>query len=155
MASEIKDLFGSSTAFTITLASLASSTAGAGRQTTIVDNTSTRFSELLVWAKIKQGTSPTANRSVYVYLIRSDGSGNRTDNAGASDAALTIKNAKIIGILNNGSAPSSGDVLYEWFYIHKPGREFGLCVVHDTVAALDATNSNSELRYYGINPESQ
>jgi hypothetical protein len=155
MANEIKQLLGASTAMTISLGSLASSTAGAGRQSTMVDNTTTRFGRLLVFVKIKQGTSPTGSRGAQVYLVRGDGSGNRDDAAGASDAALTVLNAQPIGALVNKSSPATGDVLSGWFVVENPGREFGVAIVHDTGVNLDATGGNHDVRYVGINPEVQ
>lgn len=155
MANEIKELFGASTAFDIDLGGLASSTAGAGKQSAIVDNTSTRFRTLLIFAKLKLGTSPTGNKAATIYFIRSDGSGNRTDAAGSAKGSLTVKNAQVIGQLSTGSSPATGDVLQDWFVVENPGREFGVAVVHDSVAALDATNGNHDVRYYGANPEVQ
>ncbi|HNF59310.1 MAG TPA: hypothetical protein PLN89_07030, partial [Elusimicrobiota bacterium] len=98
--SEIKDLIGTSTALTITLASLGSSTSGAGRQSDIVDNTTARYQLIRVYLKFKQGTSPTGNKSVYVYAIRddNDATNHRTDGAGSADAALTVLNAPLVGV---------------------------------------------------------
>lgn len=154
MPSEIKDKFGSSTAFTITLASLAN---GSARQSTIVDNTTDRFSRVIVYTKIKQGTSPTGNKTVTAYLIRDDNNGtnHRTDAAGASDAAITILNAPLIGILNNKSSPSTGDVLYGEFIIDNPGPKWGIVIQNDTGVNLDSTGSNHWARFVGINPEAQ
>lgn len=154
MPTEIKPLFGSPTAFTITLASLASSTAGAGRQSTLVDNSTTRYGRLLVFVKLKQGTSPTGNRGAQVYLLRGDGT-NRDDGAGASDAALTVLNSQLIGMLVNKSSPATGDVLQGWFIVEEPGKEFGIAIVHDTGVALDSTGGNHLSQYIGINPEVQ
>lgn len=154
MPTEIKPLFGSPTAFTITLASLASSTAGAGRQSTLVDNSTTRYGRLLVFVKLRQGTSPTGNRGAQVYLLRGDGT-NRDDGAGASDAALTVLNSQLIGMLVNKSSPATGDVLQGWFIVEEPGKEFGIAIVHDTGVALDSTGGNHLAQYIGINPEVQ
>lgn len=157
MAIEIKDKFSSSTALTITLASLASSTAGVGRQSSIVDNTTNRYQKLIVFVKIKQGTAPTGNRGVYVYLIRDDNDATnyRSDGAGASDAAITILNSQLIGVIGNKAAPSTGDDLYGEFVIDTPGHKWGIAIVHDTGVNLDSTGSNHYVRYVGVNPESQ
>lgn len=154
MPSEIKDKFGSSTAFTITLASLAN---GSARQSTIVDNTTDRFSRVIVYTKIKQGTSPTGNKTVTAYLLRDDNNGtnHRTDGAGASDAAITILNATLIGIMNNKSSPTTGDVLYGEFIIDNPGPKWGIAIQNDTGVSLDSTGSNHWARFVGINPEAQ
>jgi hypothetical protein len=154
MPTEIKDKFGSSTALTITLASLGNTSA---RQSTVVDNTTDRFSRVIIFAKIKQGTSPTGNRTVTAYLIRDDnhGTNHRTDGAGASDAAITILNASLIGVMNNKSSPSTGDVLYGEFIIDNPGPKWAIAIQNDTGVNLDGTGSNHWVRYVGINPEAQ
>lgn len=154
MANEIKELFGSPAALDIDLGGLASSTAGAGKQATIVDNTTTRFRLLLIHASIKLGTSPTGNKAVTMYLVRSDGT-RRSDGAGASKASLTVKNAQVIGVLSTGTSPATGDVLQDWFVVENPGREWTVAIVHDSVAALDATNGNHAIYWYGANPEVQ
>lgn len=158
MANEIKAKFSgtppASTAMTISLGSLASSTAGVGRQTTIVDNTTARYQAVEVFVKITQGTSPTGNKFVYVYGIRSDGT-LRSDGAGASDAGLTVLSAELIGVMPNKSSPSTGDVLIGSFIFENPGPEWGIAIVHDTVAALNSTGGNHSVSYIGINPEVQ
>jgi hypothetical protein len=157
MANEIKDKFSSSTAFTITLASLATSVVGVGRQSDIVDNSVTRYQDVLVYAKIKQGTSPTGSRSVYVYAIRSDANAtpHRSDAAGASDAGITILNAELIGVMRNKASPTTGDDLYGEFMLSRPGPGFGIAIVHDTAVNLDSTGSNHWVRWIGLNPEVQ
>lgn len=162
--SEIKPLFGTTTAFTITVASLASSTAGAGRQTTMVSNTTTRYGFAFIGVKIKLGTSPTASRAIYVYGIRSDGGGTaiRDDSAGASDAAWTQKNAgylvypetKAPSVMQCGAA-ATGDVFSGVFLMEGLAKEFGVGVVHDTGVNLDSTGGNHALTYVGFNPEAQ
>ena len=150
-----KPATGGQTALTISLASLASSTAGVGRQSTIVDNTSLRYQRLYINAKIKLGTSPTGSKGVYLYLIRDDGNGVRDDAAGASDAALTVLNCPLIGTLADKAAPATGDVLQRTFVVENPGPKWGVAVVHDTVAALDSTGGNHVIGYVGENPEVQ
>lgn len=165
MPNEIKELFGNVTAFTISLGGLVSSTAGVGRQSTLVANTTTEFSRAHVAASIKQGTSPTGNKAAYLYAIRSndDTAPIADDGAGASDAGWTALNAEHMvyagsgrpSILYNKAAPATGDVLSGNFVLWYPGRKFGVGVVHDTVAALDATGSNHVISYFGANPEVQ
>ena len=158
MANEIKELFGTATALTISLASLATATDGlVGRQSTLVDNTTARYSKILLSASIKLGTSPTGNRAVYIRLLRSDKQGTDiiTDGAGASDAALTAKNARLIGVLTTGASPSTGDVLTDVFVINNPGPEWGIHIGHDSGVNLDSTGGNHVLRYIGVNPEVQ
>lgn len=156
MPSAILEKFGTATAMTITLASLSNSSSGIGRQSTIVDNTTARYQDVIVFAKIKLGTSPTANQAIYFYLIRDDGVTNiRTDGAGATDAALTIRNAELVGTLITGAAPATGDTLSDGFLIKSVGPKFGIAVVNNSGVNLDATAGNHLLEYIGVNVESQ
>lgn len=148
MAINIQRVGSAYSALTISLASLATSTAGVGRQSTIVDNSTTKYDGALLNVLIKLGTSPTANKSVFIYLIQSDGT-NRTDGAGASDAALTIKNAALIGIMTTGAAPATGDNLRKTFEITGLGQEWGIAIVHDTAVNLDSTGGNHVIKYTG------
>lgn len=154
MANEIKAKFSSATAFTITLASLGSSTGGVGRQSTMIDNSTNRYQAVIVYLKVKLGTSPTGSRAVYVYGIRSDGA-DRSDGAGASDNAITILNAPILGVMQDKSSPSTGDLLYGEFVFTDPGPEWGIAVVHDTGVNLDSTEANHYYKWVGVNPEIQ
>jgi len=163
MASEIKDKFSdgsggtSSAAFTITIASLASSTTFVGRQTTMVDNSSNRFGLVHIFGKFKLGTSPTSNKAVYVYAIRGDKNAtpHRSDNAGASDAALTRLNAPFVCLARSSASAATGDSLFCEDFFANPGPEFGAMIYHDTGVALDSTGSNHWLRWVGNNPEAQ
>ncbi len=156
MANEIKDKFAASSALTITVASLAD---GGGRQSTLVDNSTNRYQDLLVYVKLKTGaTAPTANSVCEVYLLRSDKDATTehvSDGAGASDAALTALNAALVGVVRVRSSPSAGDVLYGEFLVHRPGPKWGIAVVNRTGQALDSTGSNHWVRYVGLNPEVQ
>lgn len=156
MANEIKDKFANSAAMTISLGSLAD---GAGRQSTMVDNATARYQEVLVYVKCKMGSSaPNANSIVEVYLIRGDKDAtteHRSDGAGASDAALTPLNAQLVGALRNRASPSGGDVLYGEFVVHRPGPNWGVAIFNRTGQALDSTGSNHWVRYVGVNSEVQ
>lgn len=149
MPINIQRVGSSYSALTISLASLASSSVGVGRQSTIVDNSTTKYDYALLNVLIKLGTSPTANKSVYIYLIQSDGT-NRTDGAGASDAALTIKNASLIGIMTTGSSPATGDNIRKTFNVEGLGKEWGIAIIHDTGVNLDSTGGNHVIGYAGF-----
>ena len=164
MASTIQPVFGTKTAVTITLASLASSAAGVGRQSTMVDNSTLLWGRLLVSVSIKLGTSPTASKAIYIYGIRSDKNTTsiRDDGAGASDAAWTRTNAdylyrpntRIPSIFFIGAA-ATGAVFSGVFEFEDPGQEWGIGVVHDTGVNLDATGGNHVVTYTGFNPQAQ
>ncbi len=157
MANKVLDLFQSSTAMTMTIASLASSTTGVGRQSDILDNSSSREMWARIWCKLKLGTSPTNNRSAYLYLLTNDNNGTPhiTDGAGASDAALTVANAPLIGVIRGKASAATGDVLYGEFLVRIAAPKWGIALVHDTGVNLDSTGGNHWLRYSYISPEVQ
>lgn len=157
MANKILPFFDTEGTFTITLASLASSAVGVGRQSTMIDNSLLRYRKVHIFGKITQGTSPTGSTAVYVYKIKGDKNGTayRSDGAGASDAAITVLNSKVIEVGSNLAAPSTGDVIWIDCIIEDPGPEFGICVVNSTGVALNATAGNHYLRYTGEDPEVQ
>ena len=132
-------------ALTITLASLAS---GSARQASIVDNSTTRYQRIYLAAKLKLGTSPTANTLVSLYLIRSDGT-ITTDGAGSSDAAITLKNAQTLGTLSTGGSPATSDTLTDVFVVENPGPQWTVAVLNSTGAALDATAGNHLIEWVG------
>lgn len=141
-----KDTFAAAAAFTITLASLANSTAGVGRQSTLV--TSNTAKSALIMVKFTVGTTPVANSLIYVYLIRGDGSIN-DDNAGASDAGLTVINAPLLGTILC-SAATSNTAYYGMFdtkFLGSLGPTFGIAVVNSTNVTANSTGGNFTAEY--------
>lgn len=153
MANEIRAKHGAPVAMTITLASLATSTAGVGRQSTIVDNESN--AQLVhVFFKVTTGTSPTADKSINFFLLKRDdhpSPNTATDNAGATDAALTTVTADMVYSV---ATTATSDVAYRGsFVLANPGPSWGIAVVHDTAVNLNATGSNHTMYYVTENPE--
>lgn len=141
-----KDTFAAAAAFTITLASLANSTAGVGRQSTLV--TSNTAKSALIMVKFTVGTTPVANSLIYVYLIRGDGSIN-DDNAGASDAGITIINAPLLGTILC-SAATNNTAYYGMFdtkFLGSLGPTFGIAVVNSTNVTANSTGGNFTAEY--------
>ncbi len=156
MANEIKAKYGSPTSLTCTLASLASSTAGVGRQTTLVDNSSNKFQRVHIYFKVTTGTSPTANKSIQFYLLKFDAGSSATlatDAAGATDAGLTVVTADQVYAVPTSNGSNTAYV--GTFVVDNPGPGWALCIVHDTAVALHATGGNHSLEYVGDNPEVQ
>ncbi len=139
-------------ALTITLSSLASSTSGVGRQSTIVANTDTA-QMIHLYVAVTVGATPTANTNIYVYLIKSDGT-LRSDSAGATDAAWTAVNARLLGVIRNPVV--TDNIQYQGEYlIRNPGPEWAIGIVHDTGPNLHATAGNHVIRYTTENQEVQ
>lgn len=141
-----KDTLAASASFTITLASLAHSAAGVGRQSTLL--TGNTAPSALVSVKFTVGTNPTANTLIYVYLIRSDGT-IADDAAGASDAAITIKNAPLLGTIL--CTATTSDATYYGTFDTKSlgslGATWGIAVVNSTAVTSNSTAGNFDARY--------
>jgi hypothetical protein len=169
MAADIKQKYPASSnntvALTITLASLATSSALlAGRQSTVVDNTSNLDLDHLVGGKVRLGTSPTVSTLIEAWAFAAykiaSGTPSYPDTLGASDAAVTITSANVkYGLL----VP-----LWSQIVDNTTGRDYfmpptsiaqafgelppywGIWVTHSTVAALDSTGGNHEFHYHRI-----
>lgn len=90
----LKPVYGTSTAITCTLASLASS-ATAGRRSDVVDNSSNLYDDVLLTVAVKTSSSALANdKACYVYLFGSeDGTvyeGSSAEGNAAGDGAITL-----------------------------------------------------------------
>jgi hypothetical protein len=140
---------------TITLASLASDTSlSAGRASAAVDNSSNQYIDFLVGGKVTTGTSPTASRQIEIWAYGSyDGT---TYSAGASgtDAAFSPGTEKpLMKLLQIIPTDNTSNRTYEWgpcsvaqaFGGTCPSK-WGVYVVHNTGAALNATAGNHEVR---------
>jgi hypothetical protein len=152
---DIKKAYGTSTALTITLASLAHSD-NAGRESTAADNGTNKFLDALVQVVVKLAAgTPSADRTVYVYAYGSEDGTIFTDNATGTDAAITLTdppNVKLIGTIR---CPAAGALTYEsqpmsvakafdWIM----PRKWGIIVRNNTNVALDTTGSAA--KYTGI-----
>ena len=154
MANEIRTKTDAVANFTISLAGLA---AGAARQSTIVANTNNRGAAL-IYLKIQTGASaPTAGTIYEVYLLRDDGVTNyRTDGAGATDAAITIVNAQLLGtivVTNNANAFFYGD--FDTAPLGPLGPKWGIAVRNSTDQAIGATEADHVKEYATYLPEIQ
>lgn len=148
------DLYSSPSALTITLASLAHSVAGVGRQSAIVDNTLNLYQSALVSVKITVGTTPTINTPIYIYLIRdnNDLTPIRDDGAGVSDAAITIVNASLLGVIIV-PATTSDTAYYSIFdtsQLGPLGPKWGIAVVNGSGVSLNATAGNHVVSFIGV-----
>ena len=152
----------------ITLASLASSaTFIAGRNSTIVDNTSLQFLDAIVSGQVTVGTTPTTAKQIVVYVyapIKIVTSTSSYPIATAtmlteSDAAATFEvdqlnqlrfaaAANVIATSDRAYsfAPFSVAALFGGVLPPK----WGIYVAHSTVAVLNATAGNHWFHYTGV-----
>lgn len=152
----IKVAYGTSTAFTLTLASLASS-ATDGRESTVVDNSSNLYIDALVQVKVKTSASALANdKAVYIYGYGSEDGTIFTDPATGSDANISLPaptNMRLVGVI---FCPSTATV-YEGPPMSMAmafggilPRKWGIVVRNYTGQNLDATEGTHSYSYTGV-----
>ncbi len=156
----------STTALTISLASLASDTnLLAGRESTAVDNTTNLDLDHLVSGQIMVGTTPTANTVIevwaYAYQTIATGTPTYPDVFDGTDSAETITNASVkFGILRLiASIPvtaTTSNVAYPFAPVSIAGifgampQFWGIFVTQSTGVALNATGGNHIIHYNRI-----
>ena len=149
MANNIKiesiyDVLGLVYQFTITLNSLAS---GSARQSTLIDNTDPQYPAGIVHVGIKSGTAPTAGGVYEVYLLRAnkriaDPPTYISDNGGVSDAAITILNAQLLGVVqvtNSANTTFYGD--FDTSQCGPLGPCFGIAIKNSSDQALNGSTA--------------
>jgi hypothetical protein len=156
MATTFEAKYGSNNqALTCTLASLANN---GQRQSTAVDNTSNLFLDALVSVNIKTGSSGTSSTG-YVNLYACgtvDGGTNYTENAGATDAAITLTappNARLIGVINavgNATTYKGGPFSVAAAFGGVLPDHWLIVVENKTGGTLDATEGNHFKAYQGV-----
>lgn len=154
---DTKLAFGSATAFTITLDSLASS-GTTGRESTVVDNSSSLYLDALVEVTIDYPNSAPANdQAIYVYAYGSLDGTNYPEDITGSNAAFTFKGSagalktalRLIGVIpatqNMGPdrfgpwavAPAFGGILpVKW----------GIAVLNYSGQTLDSSGNSAQWR---------
>lgn len=156
-----------STALTITLASLAtSSTLVTGRQSTVVDNTTNKYMDAVVSGQITTGTSPTSGNTIAVYLF-SDLSVSSstfvfpkagTTALGGGDGAATFDTEQKKGsvfLAQSVTINSTSDRPYSFKFSVREvlgymPLKWGLFVAHNTAVNLNSTSGNHWFHYTGI-----
>lgn len=156
MANEIQLKLDAVTALTISLASL---TTGSAQQSTLVANSNQRPGAI-VFVQIKSGgTGPTAGAVYEIYLIRGDdpsSSSYRSDAAGATDAAITIENAALLGTIRvTNTANKKFYAEFDTARLGPLGAEWGIAVKNVSGQTLNATGSDHFVKYRYYVPEVQ
>lgn len=142
------------TSFTLTLASLANASA---RQSTIVSNTTGHFPAALIHLRLKSGGSaPTAGAVYEVYLIRGDGT-ILDDDAGASDAAITIENARLLTTIVVTATINKNfyAIAIDTAPLGPLGNQWGIAIKNSSGQALNATEGDHYYKYEYYRYQSQ
>lgn len=159
-----KVAYSTNTTITCTLASLASSaTWVAGVESSLIDNTSNLYVDLLVQGLITVGTTPTANTSIIVYVWGSSVSPATTviDVIDGTDSAETISSAgvrnsfmKIGAVLDVDSNTSNRGYPFSFGVAALFGGSlppyWGLFISHNTGVNLNSTGGNHVISYRGV-----
>ena len=158
--------YGSTQTITAAIASLASDTnLLAGLESSIIDNTTDGFEDIILSGKATTGTSPTASRQIEVWAVAWDGNAwpdvfdgtSSAETITSADIKAAICKAVAIMPTNNTSDRTyhfSGVSLKDVFRGTLPSQVV-LFVVHNTGVALNATAGNHELRIQGVYPQVQ
>ena len=140
---------GSKTTVTVTLTSLGS---GSARESTVIDNTTTRYRNVRLRIQTKGQASGTLYLDVYVYTALGDTT--YTDGATGSDAAFTAanrKNSRYLGavLMNAATAAVQGELMMSDSFKDCPDK-FGFIFINNSGAALSATAGDHVIEYEGI-----
>ncbi len=157
----------SPTTITISPASLASSaTFVAGRESTQIDNTSTKYVDALVQSLLTVGTTPTINTSINVYCWGSFVSLATTalDVLDGTDSAETITSAGILGGLlrlariaivdattSDRAYPLAIFSVATVLEVAVLPPFWGIFVSHNTGVNFNATGGNHVFTFMGVN----
>jgi hypothetical protein len=145
MANEIHAKYGTSTAVTVTLASLADATLVASTAVTGVT-----APQIRVFCSVKTGTSPTANSLISVFMARGDDDGSEIY-SGLQDSTLYEDALEFVAAQ---PVASTSDKVYHFeFVTDSPGPDFKLVFKNGTGAAL--FGSGHVVRYRSVTPEVQ
>ncbi|HVX90632.1 MAG TPA: hypothetical protein VHC20_03270 [Candidatus Paceibacterota bacterium] len=155
-------LYGTATALTMTLASLASDTnLVAGRSSAAVDNTSDDAVDAIVGGKVTTGTSPTASRQIEVWMIASYDGTSYSGGATGSDANFTPQSKTLLALLTIIPTTGTSNQTYTWGPFSVANAfggvmpvKWGVYIVHNTGVALNSTGSNHEVKYMPVKYES-
>lgn len=154
-ATFLKERYGSSAAMTITLGSLANDSTNllAGRQSTVVDNTTNLWLDYLIAGFIKAGTSPTVNTTIEVWAFATaDDTPTYPDVLGAADAAVTLTSANVKNTALRPVAFITVDATSNRIYPIAPislanifgyvPKYWGIVVINGSGVALNASGSS-------------
>lgn len=155
MANEIQTKYISSASFTISLASLAN---GSARQSSMISN-SNNYPAAIIYLCLKSGGSaPTAGPGYEIYLLRGDASSPNivSDGAGASDAAITIENSKLLDVIQvTATSAKNFYVVIDTSRLGPLGPYWGIAVKNTSGQALDSTEGNHKKYFVYYVPEVQ
>lgn len=159
---DLKLAYAGDAAFTITLASLAtSSTFVAGREATAISNAGNKYLDYDIAGQVTTGTSPTASTEIRLYGIKPindtptwAGGFDGSDSAGAPTNVNVLNSLPLLWATN---VATSSNVVYPIINALTIAQVWGVVpdlfsvyLAHSTAVNLNSTGSNHEINYRGI-----
>lgn len=148
-AGDVKNAYSALATVTITLTSLAD---GSARESTVIDNTSNKYLDLILRAQSRCSGAATGQVNIYAYASLSDTT--YTDGATGSDAAFTAANrlnSKLVGSLQmNGTSPASLVESVRAAFGGTLPSKVGFIFVNAAGAALSATAGHHIVEVQGV-----
>lgn len=159
---DVKLVYATNQALTITLASLASdSNLLAGRESNAIDNTTNLFLDYLLDGKITTGTSPTTAKEIRIYVVGLFGDASWPDVFDGTDSNETVSGVgtrdsacKLAAVI---PTIATSDLGYFFGPISVASLFGGVCpakfvvfVVHNTAVNLNATGGNHFINARGV-----
>lgn len=166
MATTASTVFGTSTALTITLASLAtSSTLLVGRNGTAVDisGITTIPIDILLGGSIMTGTTPTTAKIIEVWAAASENGTAYSGTVPATDAGLTMvaETKGLLRLVASMATNATSNTAYTFAPVSLASlyggilpRKFNVFVTHSTGVNLNSTAGNQFISYTPINFQS-
>lgn len=154
MTTTATPVYGTPTALTITLASLANdNNLVAGRASTAVDNKDTDDAiDVLVGGKVTTGTSPTTAKQIEVWAYGSYDDAEFSGGASGSDANLTPDAKSLLKLLTIIPTVNTSNKTYHWgpYSVAQAFGgvvpvQWGVYIVHNTGVNLNSTGGNHEV----------
>jgi len=150
-----KITYSTSTAITISLASLANLSA---RESTVIDNSSNLYLDAIVYLALDLNTgTPSQDQAFNIYFYGSEDGTNYTDNATGSDAPITLRSPTNLRGPFIIATPTSGGLVYKavigsvasYFGGVLP-RKWGIVVENRCGVTLSGTEGNHIKSYTGL-----
>lgn len=161
--------YGSPGTVTITLASLAANNDpnfGHARQSTVIDNSSNIYQDILIGGKLTTGATPADGALMFIWAFGSYDGTSFPAGLGSSDANIDFSPDRLVAYLDLiQTIVVSGDANFTYFWgpvslANAFGgalpQKWGIVVQnHDTIngSSLDSSSSNHEVKYTPIQYE--
>ncbi|HYM69029.1 MAG TPA: hypothetical protein VEZ44_05485 [bacterium] len=162
MATTFKPSYGTNTAITITLTSLANSTSlSLGyRQSAAVDNSTNLFGDVHIYGHAQSNAAPTANNTYTIFLYWSnDGGTTYTNGASGSDATYTQPDSDANMVARVDSVLTAVNQAFNFpgiSFCRAAGllflpQKWGIIFKNGSGQALDGTAGHHVFSYQGVN----